>query len=692
MIDLSVRGLVKGFEQGNDILKGITFDVNAGERVGILGRNGCGKTTFFRILSGELQPDAGTVSIASGRRLGLISQIPVYPDGWTTEDVLREAHRQLYDMEARMNELTARMATDDSPALLAEYDRLSENFRRLGGYDMEHERNRVANGLDIPAAMRAQPFDSLSGGEKTRVNLARLILEDTDILLLDEPTNHLDLRATEWLEAYLLHFRGTVLVISHDRYFLSTASCSARSTLRPGRRSFTAATTAFTSSSGSAALTSSSKNTRKDQAKLQQLTEAAAKLHLWAFMGNDKLHKRAFSIEKRMEKLETTERPTEARKLNVHFTAQEFRGDDVLTMSGLGKRYGERTLFHDLDLTVTGGERIALIGDNGAGKTTFLRLVMNEETPDTGWVQRGPSVRTAYLPQIVRFAVPERSMLDTMLYECKCTPQEARDQLGAYGFCGEDVLKPVSALSGGELSRLRLCMLMRREINFLILDEPTNHLDIASREWIEDALSDYTQALLFVSHDRYFIEKFATRIWLLENGTITDYRGTYEEFRAYRARQTALQQTAKAVERKKSRSQSRSAPRTPRERASARSARSKSWRGSSRRSTPRARPTPRTIRNSWRSMRESRRSMRSSRRSMRRGRRCANETQNISDCRHRARHRRLRAALCDAGARLSGLHALGHRRAGVSIPTAAPRGAHRAGRARVRRGDRVRGL
>ena len=220
MIDLSVRGLVKGFEQGNDILKGITFDINAGERVGILGRNGCGKTTFFRILSGELQPDAGTVSIASGRRLGLISQIPVYPDGWTTEDVLREAHRQLYDMEARMNELTARMATDDSPALLAEYDRLSENFRRLGGYDMEHERNRVANGLDIPAAMRAQPFDSLSGGEKTRVNLARLILEDTDILLLDEPTNHLDLRATEWLEAYLLHFRGTVLVISHDRYFL----------------------------------------------------------------------------------------------------------------------------------------------------------------------------------------------------------------------------------------------------------------------------------------------------------------------------------------------------------------------------------------------------------------------------------------------------------------------------------------
>ena len=550
MIDLSVRGLVKGFEQGNDILKGITFDVNAGERVGILGRNGCGKTTFFRILSGELQPDAGTVSIASGRRLGLISQIPVYPDGWTTEDVLREAHRRLYDMEARMNELTARMATDDSPALLSEYDRLSENFRRLGGYDMEHERNRVANGLDIPAAMRAQPFDSLSGGEKTRVNLARLILEDTDILLLDEPTNHLDLRATEWLEAYLLHFRGTVLVISHDRYFLDRV-VQRSIDFTSGQAEFYSGNYSFYVVERQRRFDEQLKKYEKDQAKLQQLTEAAAKLHLWAFMGNDKLHKRAFSIEKRMEKLETTERPTEARKLNVHFTAQEFRGDDVLTMSGLGKRYGERTLFHDLDLTVTGGERIALIGDNGAGKTTFLRLVMNEEAPDTGWVQRGPSVRTAYLPQIVRFAVPERSMLDTMLYECKCTPQEARDQLGAYGFCGEDVLKPVSALSGGELSRLRLCMLMRREINFLILDEPTNHLDIASREWMEDALSDYEQTLLFVSHDRYFIEKFATRIWALADGRITDFRGGYSEFCQWRDRQEVFRQNERAAQKKK---------------------------------------------------------------------------------------------------------------------------------------------
>ena len=207
MIDLSVRDVKIGFAQGENILNGVTFDVNAGERIGILGRNGCGKTTLFRLICGELTPDSGEISVASGRRLGLISQIPVYPDGWTTEDVLRDAHRALYAIEDRMAALAEQMAADDSPALLTEYDRLQEAFRARGGYDMEFERNRVANGLDIPAEMRAQPFDSLSGGEKTRVNLARLILEDTDILLLDEPTNHLDLRATEWLEEYLTHFK-----------------------------------------------------------------------------------------------------------------------------------------------------------------------------------------------------------------------------------------------------------------------------------------------------------------------------------------------------------------------------------------------------------------------------------------------------------------------------------------------------
>lgn len=220
MIDVSVSSLVKSFELGKNILDGLSFTVNTGERVGILGHNGCGKTTLLRILSGEIGYDSGDVMVAPSRRIGLISQIPVFPEGWTTEDVLRSAHSRLYAINDRLEELTRQMETSQAPELLREFDRLSEDFRRLGGYNMEIDRNRVANGLQIPAAMRSQLFDSLSGGERTRVNLARLILEDTDILLLDEPTNHLDLRATQWLEEYLLHFKGTVLAVSHDRYFL----------------------------------------------------------------------------------------------------------------------------------------------------------------------------------------------------------------------------------------------------------------------------------------------------------------------------------------------------------------------------------------------------------------------------------------------------------------------------------------
>ena len=550
MIDISVSSLVKSFELGKNILDGLTFTVNSGERVGILGHNGCGKTTLFRILAGEIGWDEGEVMVAPSKRLGLISQIPVYPDGWTTEDVLRSAHKRLYEISDRLDKLGLLMEHDQSPALLQEYDRLSDDFRRLGGYDMDTARNRVANGLDIPAAMREQPFDSLSGGEKTRVNLARLILEDTDILLLDEPTNHLDLHATEWLEDYLLHFKGTVLSISHDRWFIDRVAQRCIEIV-DGKAEFYSGGYSFYLEERQRRFEEKMRKYEKDQAKIEQLTRAAEQMHLWAFMGNDKLHKRAFSMEKRIEKLSHTEKPTEQKKLSVKFRQREFEGDEVLVMEGLSKSFGEKKLFFGLDLTVTGGERIALIGDNGTGKSTLVKLIMGDETPDAGYVYRGPAVRTAYLPQMVSFSVPERSAYDTMLYDCRCQPQEARDRLAAFGFRGEDVFTPVGTLSGGEKSRLRLCMLMGADINFLILDEPTNHLDIASREWMEDALSDYEQTLLFVSHDRYFIEKFATRIWALADGRITDFRGGYSEFCQWRDRQEVFRQNERAAQKKK---------------------------------------------------------------------------------------------------------------------------------------------
>ena len=283
----------------------------------------------------------------------------------------------------------------------------------------------------------------------------------------------------------------------------------------------------------------------KEQAKIQQLEKAAEQMHLWAFMGNDALHKRAFSMEKRIQRMRTTEKPTKAKKMDARFASRQFKGDEVLQVKGVSKAFDGRTLFSDIYLRVEDGERIALIGENGTGKTTLLNMLLGIEPTDSGIFKLGPSVKAAYLPQIIHFDHPERSILDTMLYEKKgMTAQSARNRLAAYQFQGEDVFKPVSVLSGGELSRLRLCMLMDEEINLLILDEPTNHLDIAAREWIEEAVEAFDGTLLFVSHDRYFINRFATRIWELADGTITDYPMGFAQYRATKAAEPKPESTA----------------------------------------------------------------------------------------------------------------------------------------------------
>ena len=535
MIDIAVSNLSKEFEVGKKILDGLTFQVDQGERVGLLGKNGAGKTTLFRMLTGELDWDEGEIHIAPGKGLGLISQIPVYPPEYTVEDVLQTAFQRLHDMEKELEELTGRMAGDSDPALLRRYDTLSAAFEAGGGYDTATPLNKVCNGLLISQDMRGQLFSSLSGGEKTRVNLARLILEDTDILLLDEPTNHLDLRATEWLEEYLDKYKGTVLAISHDRWFLDRVVKRVIE-IQDGKAEFYAGNYSFYVEEKERRYQEKLKQYEKEQAKIEQLEKAAEQLRVWAYSGMDKTFKRAQSMEKRIERMRTTDKPTKERRLDIKFGEREFRGDEVLTIKELKKSFDGRTLFDHVNLEVVGGERIALLGDNGTGKSTLLKILLGEEEPDSGKLRMGPTVKVGYLPQIIHFDRPERNLVDTMLYAQDCSTQTARNRLAAFNFRGEDVFKPVSALSGGEQSRLRLCMLMDEKINLLILDEPTNHLDIASREWIEEAVADYEGNLLFVSHDRYFIKQFATRIWMLEDGHITDFRGTFEEFRAARER------------------------------------------------------------------------------------------------------------------------------------------------------------
>ena len=529
MVDIQVKNLTKFFVIGENLLEDLSFEIQEGERVAILGRNGCGKTTLFNILTGQMDYDSGEVYVNPNKRLGLISQIPKFPEGFTVEDVLRSAYAELMRVKQKMELLECQMGAEATAEQLSEYDRLSNSFQTGGGYDMDVDVDKICNGLGISADQRVQEFSSLSGGEKTRVNLARLLLEKTDILLLDEPTNHLDLNSVEWLEQYIHAFKGTVLSISHDRYFIDQVAERVIE-INEGHAEFYSGNYSFYMDEKQARFDLQMKQYEQEQAKLKQLGYTLERMKGWG-INNRTLYRRAMSIQHRMERIEKTKKPKKEKTMKASFGERDFSGDVVFKMKNVEKSFGDRVLFSDVNLNVEGGERIALLGDNGTGKSTFIRCLLGDEDFG-GKIQFGPTVKWGYLPQIIHFDHPERTLYDTMLYEKNCSPQMARDRLGQFMFQGEDVFKTVGNLSGGEQSRLRLCMLMDEKINLLILDEPTNHLDIASREWVEAAIEEFEGVLLFVSHDRYFIEKFAERIWLLEDGGIRDFPCGYQKYRS----------------------------------------------------------------------------------------------------------------------------------------------------------------
>ena len=529
MVDIAVTNLTKFFVIGENLLEGLTFEIQEGECVAILGRNGCGKTTLFNILTGQMDYDEGEVYVNPAKRLGLISQIPKFPAGYTVEDVLRSAYAGILKAKKQMEALEQEMLSGATKEQLEKYDNLTNCFEAGGGYQMDVEIDKICNGLGITPEQRAQEFASLSGGEKTRVNLGRLLLEKTDILLLDEPTNHLDLRSVEWLEGYINSFKGTVLAISHDRYFIDRIADRVIE-IADGHAEFYSGNYSFYMDEKQARFDLQMKQYEQEQAKLKQLGFTVERMKGWG-INNRTLYRRAMSIQHRMERIKKTEKPKTEKTIKATFGEKDFSGDVVFKMKNVAKSFGDRSLFSDVNLNVEGGERIAILGDNGTGKTTFIKCLLGDEDCQ-GKIQFGPTVKWGYLPQIIHFAHPERSLYDTMLYEKNCTPQMARDRLGAFLFQGEDVFKTVGNLSGGEQSRLRLCMLMDEKINLLILDEPTNHLDIASREWVEAAIEEFEGVLLFVSHDRYFIDKFAERIWLLEDGTIRDFNCGYAKYRS----------------------------------------------------------------------------------------------------------------------------------------------------------------
>lgn len=544
MVDIQVRNLTKFFVIGENLLDNLSFEIQEGERVAILGRNGCGKTTLFNILTGQMDYDSGEVYVNPNKRLGLISQIPKFPAGYTVEDVLRTAYAGLMKLKARMERLEADMAGGATAEQLREYDSLSNRFQSGGGYEMDVDVDKVCNGLGIPAEQRAQEFDSLSGGEKTRANLARLLLEKTDILLLDEPTNHLDIAAVEWLENYLKSYENAVVIVSHDRMFLDRVIDVTYEIEYGDIKRYPGNYSAFVRLKEEAQI-KQEKDYEAQQKEIERLTA-------WIEKWKNTPTKVAATRSKRMaiEHMVKIEKPRRFDTKTFHALFHPARESytDVLTMKKL--KIGYDTVLSEVSAVIKKAERIAIIGENGKGKSTLLKTVVGEINPLGGSYQFGNRVDFAYFDQhkaVNQKFDPEQTVLDYFwsLYP-NLLRNDVRSALGAFLFSGEDVEKKMGQLSGGEKVRLELCRIFYTKPNFLILDEPTNHMDLAGKEALEKMLTSYEGTVLFVSHDRYFINQVATGILEFGESDVQFYGMNYAQYLEEIKRQTPGRETGNA--------------------------------------------------------------------------------------------------------------------------------------------------
>ncbi|QSF46130.1 ribosomal protection-like ABC-F family protein [Paenibacillus tianjinensis] len=531
------------------VLSDITFDIRQGEKIGLIGRNGCGKTTLFRLLSGEERPDQGQISIRRGSIVGLLAQIQEADAQETVYAVLQRSFAEPLAWQSRLRELEQQMSgpgtgTDEAAwnRLLKEYGSLQEKFEAAGGYEIDSSIQRVAQGLGITASQYDRVFASLSGGEKTKVGLAELLLRRPDVLLLDEPTNHLDMEAIEWLEQYLQNYDGTVLAISHDRYFLDAVVRKVVE-IEDGE-----AITYHTNYSGyqiekEARLLQQFADYQEQQKKIKQMQESIKRLIEWGNRSNPpnpSFHRRAASMQKALDRMVKVKRPVLERKaMDLQLQQDDRTGNQVVILDQISKSYGSRVLFTGASDILRYGETTALIGGNGAGKSTLLRMILGQEAPDSGSCTLGSRAAVGYLAQE---AVPEEGKLSVLRYfreEAGLEEGEARGQLARFLFYGSDVFKDITNLSGGEWTRLRFAVLMHRRPNLLILDEPTNHLDIDSREALEEALEEFPGTVLAVSHDRYFINRCFGKLWSIEDGRFHAFSGNYEYYKVKQAEKAA---------------------------------------------------------------------------------------------------------------------------------------------------------
>ena len=530
MIILALQDVRKSFGT-HEVLKSVSFTLQEGERMGMVGVNGSGKSTLMKIIAGIETADSGSVNMQKGLRIGYLAQQGELTGEETVLETLESVFEPQRRMEAQLRTLEQEMAVSgtDPEALRilgSKYDTLTREFERSNGYGWRSSVQGVLAGLKL-REFQDMKTGLLSGGERTRLCLGRMLLTDPDLLLLDEPTNHLDLKSIAWLEEYLAAFRGAVLVISHDRYFMDRVCGRMAELLMGNVETYDGNYTEYLEKRTAVY------EIRMKAWELQQkeIARQEAIIEMYRRFNREKSIKAAESKQKRLDKIERLEKPQEESTVRFRFETRRRTGDDVLIAEGLRKGFGERILFQDLKMHVRAGDRIALIGDNGTGKSTLLKCLIGEEKPDGGTIRWGTGVDLGYYDQHQAGLHEQKTVLDEVWDRFPRMEQyEVRGALGLFLFTGDDVFAPVSTLSGGEKGRVALTELMLKKDNVLLLDEPTNHLDMDSREVLENALSDFPGTIIAVSHDRYFINRFAEKIWVLDGREIKEYLGNYDAY------------------------------------------------------------------------------------------------------------------------------------------------------------------
>ncbi len=565
MFELTLNG-VKKYMDATLVLKNITFQIYSGEKVGIVGVNGSGKSTVLKLIAGVLPMnycigypgatspgyDEGFICKPREATCAYLEQIPKYEDGIKVIDVLKLAFEEVYSIENKMRELEERMKFLEDNNLekaLKQYSQLVELYEVKDGYNTEEKLSRICTGLKLDESFLNKEFNLLSGGEKTTVVLGKLLIDNPDILLLDEPTNHLDMESTEWLEAYLKNYNGIVIILSHDRYFLDNVVTKIIEIEDMESKTYKGNYSDFAKQKEENILEQFHQY-KEQQKEIKNVQNAIKEFRDWAArVDNNKFFKRAASLQKKLDKMKSsdtesnkfyrtrgqyvrTEKPKfEKKNMKLNFKDGERSGNETIKAEGLSKSFDDKVILRDVDLLIHFGERAALIGPNGSGKTTFLKMLLDEEKPDSGVVELGANVMAAYLPQKITFKNEEFTVLECFREDISILEGQAREYLSKFMFYGNSVFKKVKHLSGGERIRLKLGKLLYEDVNLLILDEPTNHLDIDSIENFEEALEDFKGTIFFISHDRYFINKISERVISIEDNSFKSYPGNYNYYK-----------------------------------------------------------------------------------------------------------------------------------------------------------------